>query len=593
MRMRRTAFTFATCHQARSETSALARATTSRRIWLRRAGMLMRIAATASAGPMAAPRSASTETPRWPVWRRLDLLVVRHAAYRTPGADDAPDVARALPAAQVLVAQAARPGGRAHRRGDRAGRPRARPVLRLRRRADRGRGARPAGDRHRRQPVRDLPGAHHRGAVRPGRAGGGGRAGAGGGAGRGGDAGTARPAGAAAAMRHWRVRRDAGAEIVAVHVRCPRCGGTRREEPLRSDLQLSAGADAGGDGDAPRPPVFAGWQTRKLVRAGLTDFGELFTTRNLRAFATLRAAILAGPRRGDPRLPAAGADGRAGAGLADDGRPRPRRRRRLVEAEHLLAAGAQPRARPVPLLREPPAARRGGQARDGAAAGRCGAAAVRLRRRPRRWRRTCPPARSPTRSPTRRTAARASSTPSCPRCGAPGSIRRSQPAHDDEIGENPHRGRDRDAFAAGLLDGFRAVHRALVPGGRMTVTFASRDPRSWQALDAALAGAGFRVDEQVEMGAVGAGPDGADVARGDAHRRVAGVRPGRPVGLESLSGRGAWRPRSSRRCRPGRANAARAGRCPCAASIRRGRSRACSSPRRTPSPCGRSRGRAA
>ena len=67
MRMRRTALTFATCHQARSETSALARATTSRRIRLRRAGMLIRIAATASSGPIAAPRSASTETPRWPV----------------------------------------------------------------------------------------------------------------------------------------------------------------------------------------------------------------------------------------------------------------------------------------------------------------------------------------------------------------------------------------------------------------------------------------------------------------------------------------------------------------------------------------------
>ena len=75
-----------------------------------------------------------------------------------------------------------------------------------------------------------------------------------------------------------------------------------------------------------------------------------------------------------------------------------------------------------------------------------------------------------------------------------------EPAHEAEIGENPHRGRDRDAFATGLADGFRAVHRALAPGARMTVTFASRDRRSWRALDAALAGAGFRVDEQVEMG---------------------------------------------------------------------------------------------
>ena len=34
----------------------------------------------------------------------------------------------------------------------------------------------------------------------------------------------------------------------------------------------------------------------------------------------------------------------------------------------------------------------------------------------------------------------------------------------------------------------------------MTVTFASRDRRSWRALDAALAGAGFRVTEVTEFG---------------------------------------------------------------------------------------------
>jgi hypothetical protein len=75
-----------------------------------------------------------------------------------------------------------------------------------------------------------------------------------------------------------------------------------------------------------------------------------------------------------------------------------------------------------------------------------------------------------------------------------------EPAYDAEIGENPHRGRDREAFAGGLLHGFRAVHRALAPGARMTVTFAARDPRSWSALDAALAGAGFRVTDVLELG---------------------------------------------------------------------------------------------
>jgi len=74
------------------------------------------------------------------------------------------------------------------------------------------------------------------------------------------------------------------------------------------------------------------------------------------------------------------------------------------------------------------------------------------------------------------------------------------PAYDAEIGENPHRGRDGAAFAAGLLDGFRAVHRTLAPDARLTVTFASRDPRAWRALDAALEGAGFRVLEVTEFG---------------------------------------------------------------------------------------------
>ena len=102
-----------------------------------------------------------------------------------------------------------------------------------------------------------------------------------------------------------------------------------------------------------------------------------------------------------------------------------------------------------------------------------------------------------------------------------------EPAYDAEIGENPHRGRDRTAFAHGLLDGFRAVHRALAPDARMTVTFASSDRRSWQALDAALAGAGFRVPRCDRVRALGAGADGANVTARDAHRRVAGVRAGR------------------------------------------------------------------
>src|SRR5262245_53999851 len=107
IRIRRAALTFATCHQARSEMSALARDTISRRIRLRRAGRLIRIAATASSGVIAAPRSASTETPRGPVGggSRCSSSAMAHTVQH--GAHPAPDVAGALPAAQVLVAEAA------------------------------------------------------------------------------------------------------------------------------------------------------------------------------------------------------------------------------------------------------------------------------------------------------------------------------------------------------------------------------------------------------------------------------------------------------------------------------------------------------
>ncbi len=290
-----------------------------------------------------------------------------------------------------------------------------------------------------------------------------------------------------------------GAEVVAVHVRCPRCGGTRREEPLRSDLRLAARADALGDGDAPRPPVFAGWQTRKLVRAGLHDFGELFTPRNLRAFATIRTAILAEPAdavRDCLLLALTGALAQGSRMMADHGRDGggaswklniywlpersleldpfrcfSNRLQKVVAAKRetsvLLAGGAAPRfvcadARALAA-----------HVADGSAAYAFadppyGGEGIQYAELSALWCAWLDPPRDP--------------------------------AHDDEISENPHRGRDRESFAAGLLDGFRAVHRALAPAGRMTVTFASRDQRSWRALDAALHGAGFRVEEHAELG---------------------------------------------------------------------------------------------
>ena len=234
--------------------------------------------------------------------------------------------------------------------------------------------------------------------------------------------------------------------------------------------------------------MFAGWQTRKLVRAGLTDFGELFTTRNLRALATLRAAILAEPDeaiRDCLLLALTGALAQGSRMMADHGRDGggaswklniywlpersleldpfrcfANRLQRVVAAKRetaRLLAGAEPPRFVCADARGLAAHVPAGSVAYAFADPPYGGEGIQYAELSALW---------------------------CAWLDPP-----LEPAHDDEIGENPHRGRDRDAFAAGLLDGFCAVHRALVPGGRMTVTFASRDPRSWQALDAALAGA--------------------------------------------------------------------------------------------------------
>ena len=264
-------------------------------------------------------------------------------------------------------------------------------------------------------------------------------------------------------------------------------------------MRLARGAHRGGDGGAPRPPVVPGWQTRKLVRAGVTDLGGLFTTRNLRALAALRAAILAepaGPIRDCLLLALTGALAQASRMMADHGRAGggaswklniywlPERSLELDPFRcfaNRLARVVAAKRDTARLLgdTEPPrfvcADARGLREHvpDGAAAYAFadppyGGEGIQYAELSALWCAWLEPA--------------------------------PEPAYDAEIGENPHRGRDRTAFAHGLLDGFRAVHRALAPDARMTVTFASSDRRSWQALDAALAGAGFRVLAVTEFG---------------------------------------------------------------------------------------------
>jgi adenine-specific DNA methylase len=288
----------------------------------------------------------------------------------------------------------------------------------------------------------------------------------------------------------------AGAEIVAVLVRCDRCGGLRRSAPEPADRRLAAAAEAPGDGGAPRPPVFRGWQTRKLVRAGLVDFGELFTTRNLRALAAVRRAILAEPDPAERDLLLIGLTG----ALAQASR---------MMADHSAAGGGASWKLNIYWL-----PRRSLELHP------LGCVANRFRRLVAAKRETEPLlAAAPARSPRLvRADARG-----LDRLVPPGSARyvfadppyggegiqyaelsalwcawlepALEPALDEEIGENPTRDRDAAAYAAGLRDAFAAIRRAIADDGRMTVTFASSDRRSWAALDAALAAAEFVVGE--------------------------------------------------------------------------------------------------
>jgi 16S rRNA G966 N2-methylase RsmD len=285
-----------------------------------------------------------------------------------------------------------------------------------------------------------------------------------------------------------------GHETVAVLVRCGRCG-LQREPPDAADLARSRASDLAGDGGAPRPPVFTGWQTRKLLRAGVRDFGELFTVRNLRGLAALRREIAL---EDDPALRAllqvalTGCLAQASRMMADttpDGggaswkiniywlpersleldpfRCFANRLQRVVAAKRAPAPAWQPAfhvgdARRLTdfvaprsvdhVFADPPYGGEGIQYAELSAL----------------W---CawldPPLR---------------------------------PALDDEIGENPTRGRTAADFATGLAVAFRAIREVLRDDGLVTVTFASSRPASWAALRAALAGAGLRVDSESTLG---------------------------------------------------------------------------------------------
>ena len=258
-----------------------------------------------------------------------------------------------------------------------------------------------------------------------------------------------------------------GDVVTAVVVRCHHCRQARRETPSREDLVLERSAQRAGDGDAPRPPVPAGWQTRKLARAGISDFGGLFTQRNLRALAAIRTGIMAeqaGVVRDLLLLALTGALAQASRMMADHSTAGggaswkiniywlPERSLELDPFrcfENRVARILAAKRETQHVIADPPYGGEGIQYAELSALW-CG------------W--LDPPLAAPLA---------------------------------DEIGENPTHGRDAAAYASALRDAFLSVRRVLADDGEMTVTFASSRPASWRALREALDAAGFAVtDEQ-------------------------------------------------------------------------------------------------
>ena len=89
-----------------------------------------------------------------------------------------------------------------------------------------------------------------------------------------------------------------GSRLCLVRYACPSCGAREEHPPDPEDLALAA-RPASAPRDAPDADIYPGWQMRKLLGKGLSRWRELFTPRNYRLAALLRARILATK---DPRV---------------------------------------------------------------------------------------------------------------------------------------------------------------------------------------------------------------------------------------------------------------------------------------------------
>ncbi len=301
-----------------------------------------------------------------------------------------------------------------------------------------------------------------------------------------------RSCGEGTAVRSFARERD---RLTELRYRCERCGHAGADRPTREDLQLAA-APVDIPPGTPDGDIYFGWQMRKLRRAGLTRWSELFTPRSLRLASLLRSRILEVP----------------------DARVR----------EWLLITLTAALAQCTRMIADS----------SGAAGGPSWK--INCYWLPSRWQELAPLAYFGNR--VRKSLAAIDDLASCaPRAGADSSYHRcdsrrlpladasvdyiftdppyggegvqygelsmlwclwlDEPHHlDEEIAFNPVRELSQADYAAGLAAVFEQCHRVLRPGRWMTVTFANKDPVVFQSLLDACAAAGFDRQLSLSMG---------------------------------------------------------------------------------------------
>lgn len=286
-----------------------------------------------------------------------------------------------------------------------------------------------------------------------------------------------------------------GDRLTELRYRCERCGHAGTDRPAREDRDLAAGPvdiPAG----APDGDIFFGWQMRKLRRAGLTRWSELFTPRSLRIAGLLRTRILEVP------------DARAREWLLIT------LTAALAQCTRMIADSSGPAGGPSwkincywlpsrwqelnPLVYFANRVRKSLAAIDDLAA-----------------RAPC----ASERSSCQRHDSRQLPLPDAsvdyiltdPPYGGEGvqygelsmlwCLWLDEPHHlDEEIAFNPVRELSQNDYARGLATVFDQCHRVLRLGRWMTVTFANKDPEVFECLLDACAGAGFRRELTLSMG---------------------------------------------------------------------------------------------